>query len=148
MTNKTPLLLISALTAAIFSCKQGPDYKAVRDEVVRIHDSVMLNTEKAYLNKRRLDTLVTNLDSLKKVQSAIDTSAEKQKMNKLRARLEDADNQMSDWMHQFNADASEKSSDEAISYFSKEKEKIKSIDSIYINLLKESSLYLSRFSNK
>ncbi|WP_207533082.1 hypothetical protein [Desertivirga arenae] len=148
MTNKTGLFLISSFATIIFACKQEPDYKTVRDEVVSIHDSVMVNTEKAYLNKRRLDTLVNQLDSLRETLPSLDTVVEKQNMNKLRTQLEDADSRMSDWMHKFNADVTGKSNDEAVSYFNLEKTKIRSLDSLYVNLLKESNQYLLRFNRK
>ncbi|WP_207420463.1 hypothetical protein [Desertivirga brevis] len=148
MIKKAGVFLISAFATAVVSCKQGPDYKTIRDEVVSIHDSVMINTEKAYLNKRKLDTLVTRLDSIKKGRPALDTITEKQTMNKLRSQLEDADDQMSDWMHKFNADVSGKNEDEAVAYFNKEKAKIKAIDSVYVNLLKESDQYLLQFRKK
>jgi len=147
MRNNT-LFYLSVLFLFAVACTQGPDYKVVRDQVVSIHDSVMMNTEKAYAKKRSLDTLSMKMDSLKKAYPSIDTAKERTSINSLRTRLEDADNKMNDWMHKFDAEAGNKSNEEAVQYFTKEKEKIKSIDSLYINLLKESDSYLMNLKKK
>jgi len=137
-------LYFLAFAGCIASCQQTADYKLIRDEVVKIHDSVMVNTENAYLNKRALDTLATRLDSLKKAKPALDTAKEKVVINNLRHQLEEADTRMSDWMHQFEADKGSKSDAEAVAYFNNEKSKISSIDSLYVSLLKTSNEYLSQ----
>lgn len=145
-TNKLFYLPVFLFFAA--ACNQGPDYKVVREQVVSIHDSVMINTEKAYTNKKALDTLSMKMDSLKKANPSMDTVQERISINSLRKRLEDADNQMNDWMHKFDAEAGNRSNEEAVQYFTKEKEKIKTIDSLYISLIKESDSYLQNLKKK
>ncbi|WP_256012169.1 hypothetical protein [Desertivirga xinjiangensis] len=127
------------------SCRQNADYKSIRDEVVTIHDEVMLDAELAYKNKRKLDTLAENLDSLVKHYPGMDIIREKDTIAQLQNKLSKADDLMNDWMHQFEADKGNKSDEQAASYFTNEKLKISSIDSTYANLIKLSDAFLLKF---
>lgn len=140
------IFLFGVVSITIFvSCKHSPDYKSIRDEVVAIHDEVMLDAEVAYKNKRKLDTLAGNLDSLVKVYSGMDVLKEKDTVAQLQHKLSQADDLMNDWMHQFEADKGDKTDEQAASYFANEKLKIASIDSTYTNLIKLSDAFLLKF---
>jgi hypothetical protein len=55
--NITMLCLISTL---LFSCKTEPDSKAIRQEVLNIHDKLMIDGEKVIKNKMKLDALLVS----------------------------------------------------------------------------------------
>jgi hypothetical protein len=139
------LLSISAIAALLFGCKPAANYKSIREEVIQLHDSVMADTEIAYRNKRHLDTLAASLDSLSKVNPSLDTIKEKEQMTILGLKLDTAEAEMEDWMHKFEVEKGNKSDEEAVAYFNKEKMKIKSIDSLFTVALKESGNYLRKF---
>jgi len=139
------ITLVCFLTLGLLACKNGPDYKVVRKEVLDAHDKVMLDGEVAITNKMKLDTLAASLDSLVKIKVISDTLVERQKITALQAELNHADEQMNDWMHNFKADLEGKSNDEAAIYFKSEKEKVKSLDSLYQGAIKASEAYLSKF---
>lgn len=141
---KKCLAITAAIAAFFFGCKPSADYKTIREEVVQLHDSVMMDTEIAYRNKRQLDTLSGKLDSLKKLNPALDTIKELQLITGLRLKLDTAEAEMEDWMHKFEVEKGDKSDDEAVAYFSREKAKIKAIDSLYGVVLKESGEYLQK----
>ncbi|KEQ28261.1 hypothetical protein N180_01100 [Pedobacter antarcticus 4BY] len=136
---------ICFLTIGLLACKNGADYKVIRQEVLDAHDKVMLDGEVAITNKMKLDTLGTSLDSLVKIKVISDTLVERQKITALQAELNHADEQMNDWMHNFKADLEGKSKDEAAIYFKTEKEKVQSLDSLYQEAIKASEAYLSKF---
>jgi hypothetical protein len=145
MKNLT-ILILAVITIA--ACQPAVDYKAVRKEVMDVHDKVMVYTEQGMTKKMKLDTLITKLDSLYQLKLLTDTLAEKQVMDDLRKKLSNADEEMDAWMHGFQPEIDGKSNEEAVSYFKSEKLKIQALDSLYQKVLTESDKYLDKFRNK
>ncbi|WP_343522618.1 hypothetical protein [Pedobacter sp.] len=130
-------------------CKNEPDYKVFRQEVMDLHDKVMEDGEKAVKNRMALDTLSKiKLKEIKMGRPDLDTAEEKNKINLLIARLTKADDNMMDWMHAFQPDIEGKSNAEAIKYFQNEMTKIKKLDGEYKQALEESDAYLEKFNLK
>lgn len=144
--KKILIILISGIL--LQSCQQGEDYKAIRTNMLALHDKVMMESESAYRNKKKLDTLAMRIDSLKKLYSELDTAIVKQQINDLRNKLNKADDLMNGWMHKLEAEIGNKSNDEAVAYFKSEKKKINTIDSLYAEVIKQSDNYLSKFKKK
>ncbi|MHB1177103.1 MAG: hypothetical protein ACYCZO_02100 [Daejeonella sp.] len=141
-------LFLYSLALFVISCGQTESYKSIRQDVLERHDKIMIDTELAFRNKMKLDTFASRLDSLKKVQPDLDTVKERSQINILRTQLNDADNQMNNWMHQFEAEKGQKSNTEAVAYFNAEKEKVDSLDRLFKRLLKQSDEYLKRMGKK
>ncbi|EHQ31081.1 hypothetical protein [Mucilaginibacter paludis] len=134
---------------ALSACQNDPDYKAVRQQVLDQHDKIMMDGEKAMTFKMKLDTLAMSaLAKFKQQQPSLDTTAELQQLKTLSKKLNDADERMNDWMHNFKTDVDGKTNAEAVSYFNGEQVKIRQLDSIYKMVLKESADYLKRFNVK
>ena len=139
------IIIICLALFGLQACQNVQDYKAVRQEVMEAHDKVMMDGEIAITNKMKLDTLAARLDSLSKMKVISDTLGEKKNIAALQFKLNRADDQMNDWMHKFDAELGDKSNDEAVLYFKAEKEKVKSLDSLYKVAISESTSYLSKF---
>ncbi|MDQ8052211.1 MAG: hypothetical protein REI78_04255 [Pedobacter sp.] len=130
----------------LFGCNSEADYKVTRQEVMDLHDKLMIDGEIAIRNKMRLDTLgKQGLKKLKSTLIELDTLLEKQQIDRLIAMLNGADDQMMDWMHNFQADVEGKSNAQAVAYFQGEKVKLYKLDSIYRTALAQSDEYLKRF---
>lgn len=143
------LAILVICTAITMGCKSGPDYKAVRQEVMDLHDKVMEDGEKAMKNRMILDTLSKfKLKAIKASQTDIDTASEKKNITLLIAKLTKADDNMMDWMHDFDPDIEGKNNEEAVKYFQGEMTKIKKLDSEYKQALNESDAYLKKFNMK
>src|SRR3569833_2204232 len=103
--KKTYLTYAVALgiLAILQACKQQPDYKKTRQQVVDIHDTIMNEDGKLMADQSALKNMIkpASLVGLKKAYS-IDTAAEKAKATVLIHRLDSVSNAMSDWMGQFN----------------------------------------------
>jgi len=132
------------------ACKQQPDYKAIRQQVVNIHDTIMNEDGKLMADKSLLKSMITpvSLNELKTAYTNIDTVAEKAKASTLIHQLDSVSNAMSDWMNQFNPDVQDKNKQQATDYFGLEKVKVSRLDSAYKALLKTSADYLKRFHLK
>jgi GTPase involved in cell partitioning and DNA repair len=142
MKNTIAVLL---LIMVVISCKQGENYKTVRDEVMKFHDVVMEDHGKIVSNQMKLDTLLRSLRMLKQQFPETDTLKEKTTINALLKRLTGSEDSMNDWMHKFEPDVTGKSNEEAVKYFKQEKAKIQEIDSLYKVDIAVSDTYINKF---
>ncbi|RYY36396.1 MAG: hypothetical protein EOP46_06625 [Sphingobacteriaceae bacterium] len=142
------LSIVSIITIILPSCRHEVDYKIVREDVIMQHDKLMADDEKLMHHKMQLDTLALSLGKLKVQQPALDTAKVHQEITAINNKLNAASDKMSNWMQQFKTDADGKSNAQAVAYFGAEKVKVTRLDSIYRNLLKESSAYLEKFNVK
>lgn len=135
--------------AAFQACKQQPNYKAIRQQVVNVHDTIMSEDGKLMADQSMLKSMITpaSLTALKKAYD-IDTAAEKLKATTLIHRLDSVSNAMSDWMNQFNPDVQGKNARQATDYFGMEKVKVSQLDSSYKVLLETTGEYLRKFHLK
>ena len=132
------------------SCSNGSDYKAVREQIVVMHDKIMGEDGQLMSDKAKLKNLssVAGLQQIKTAMPQADTAAEKLKITTLAKQLDSVSNSMSDWMAAFNPDAEGKTDDQATAYFKGEKVKVTRIDSSYNVLLKTAGDYLKKFNIK
>lgn len=144
--KKYIILLISAGIIAGFlqSCSRKPDYQIVRQQVLDQHDRLMITGEKAMNIRALLDTL--DLKTIKHAHPELDTSAERKHIRLLGRSLDSADNRMSDWMHEFKADFKGNTGQDALSYFTAEKEKVNRLDTLYQQGINAAGTYLERFN--
>lgn len=75
--NRLNIAMLCLVTATFISCKTEPDAKAVSQEVLNIHDKLMIDGEKVIKNKMKLDTLLVS-DQIK---LSPDSALQKQKIS-------------------------------------------------------------------
>ncbi|EOR94185.1 hypothetical protein ADIARSV_2680 [Arcticibacter svalbardensis MN12-7] len=127
----------------IQSCSSSGSYKDVMDEVLKIHDKVMMDSELAIRNRMKLDTLSSNLGSLAKIKPNLDTMQASKKIQQLKAELDQADSKMNAWMKGFEVEPGKKSNDEAVAYYKEEEKKIKALDNLFQKVIKQSDDFLA-----
>ena len=142
--NRLNILLLSVATALLFSCKTEPDAKAIRREVLNIHDKLMVDGEKVVKNKMKLDKILTS-DQVKLAQ---DSLLQKQKINGLIIKLNAADEKMMDWMHFFKDDFKGKTKQEDLDYYKSEMVKIRAVEDSYIKVTRESDSLIRIYNVK
>ncbi|WP_293313956.1 hypothetical protein [Pedobacter sp. UBA5917] len=132
--NRLNIVILSLVTILFFACKTEPDSKAVRKEVLNIHDKLMIDGEKVVKNKMKLDKILIS----DQVKMAPDSVQQKQKVSDLINRLNAADEKMMDWMHFFKDDFKGKTEQEDLDYYKAEMVKIRAVEDGYIKVTKES----------
>ena len=142
--NRLNILLLSGAIALLFSCKTEPDAKAVRQEVLNIHDKLMVDGEKVVKNKMKLDKILTS-DQVKLAQ---DSLLQKQKISDLITKLNAADEKMMDWMHFFKDDFKGKTEQEDLDYYKSEMVKIRAVEDSYIKVTRESDSLINGYQVK
>lgn len=143
---KIALLTITTMLC-MTACWNTTDYKVIRKQVLDQHDQIMIDAEKAINEKMILDSLsLSGLAKFKARQPSLDTAAEHQQIVRLSKKLDNADERMNGWMHNFKTDVDGKSNQQAVDYFEGEKMKLAQLDSLYKATLKESAAYLHKFS--
>lgn len=123
------------LTIFLFSaCKTEPDSKAVKKEVLNIHDKLMMDGEKVVKNRMKLDSVVKS-GKVKSIEDSL-------KIADLVSRLNQADEKMMDWMHFFKDDFKGKNEQEELDYYKSEMIKIRAVEDSYIKVTRESDSVL------
>jgi hypothetical protein len=141
--NKLAGLIL--LASAFVSCKSQTDYKEKRQEVIKVHDVVMADQGKVVDKQMQLQNMLKDLPGLVTKNPGIDTIKEKDSIVITRDRLNNAEEAMNTWMHEFEADVTGKSNEEAVAYFEAEKLKIEKVDTLFKKELKNADAYLSKF---
>lgn len=137
-------IAIGVLAILLSACKTEPNAEAVRKEVLNIHDKLMIDGEQVVKNKMKLDTLLHS-GQLKK---SPDSTASKQQVSDLIARLNAADERMMDWMHFFNDDFKSKTEQEELDYYKSQMIKIREVEDGYIKVTRESDSVLKVYNIK
>jgi len=136
-------ILFLLIPFVIQSCNSSGGYKDVMDEVLKVHDKVMMDSELAIRNRMKLDTLSSNLSSLAKTKPNLDTLQASKKIQQLKAELDTADSRMNAWMQGFEVEPGKRSNDEAVAYYKEEGKKIKALDSLFQKAIKQSDDFLN-----
>ncbi len=142
--NRLNIVFFSLVTVLFFSCKTEPDSKAVRKEVLNIHDKLMIDGEKVVKNKMKLDKILIS----DQVKMAPDSVQQKQKVNDLINSLNAADEKMMDWMHFFKDDFKGKNEQEDLDYYKAEMVKIRAVEDGYIKVTRESDSLIKMYQVK
>ncbi|NII82838.1 MULTISPECIES: hypothetical protein [unclassified Pedobacter] len=142
--NRLNIAMLCFITVLFISCKTEPDAKAVRQEVLNIHDKLMIDGEKVIKNKMKLDTLLVS-DQIK---LSPDSTKQKQKISDLITRLNAADEKMMDWMHFFKDDFKGKTEQEDLEYYKTEMIKIRAVEDSYIKVTRESDSLIAIYQVK
>lgn len=134
----------------IFAACKDPkkEEKALESQVMNLHEKVMTDGETAMQNKMKLDTLILKKDSIKTVFPNLDTSAENKNMRNLSSQISKADDNMSDWMHNYNPDFTGKSHQQIMDYLDQQKKQVTQINMQYKNVIRASNQYLLKFKSK
>lgn len=127
------LTMMIAATAMILSActdtkKQEKD---ALNEVIKVHDDAMANSEKAMKSKMLLDSLTKT--------ATIDTI----KASAVIKDLSTADKAMEDWMHQFNADYTGKAHEEIMQYLADQKKKVSQVNNQLTTAVSQSNKFLA-----
>lgn len=122
------------------ACKTEPDAKAVKKEVLNIHDKLMIDGARVVNNRIKLDAILRS-DQIK----SVDDSA---KIADLVLSLNQADENMMDWMHAFKNDFNGKNEEENLNYFKSEMVKIRAVEDDYIKVTRASDSVLKIYNVK
>lgn len=127
------ILLLGACTGQ--AEKDKTQEKSGLDEILKMHDKVMGESESAMKNKILIDSLLKQ----KKLPDAQGTATAAAK------ELDNADNAMENWMHNFNADYAGKSHEDIVKYLQAQKKQLLSVDSQLNAAIKHSDSYLQAY---
>jgi len=142
--NRLNIGILGLLTILFISCKTEPDAKAVRQEVLNIHDKLMIDGEKVIKNKMKLDTLLVS----DRIKLSADSALQKQKIVDLITQLNAADEKMMDWMHFFKDDFKGRTEQENLDYYKSEMVKIRAVEDSYIKVTRASDSLIRMYNAK
>lgn len=128
-------------TAALFlaSCSNSNQVKELQDSTIRVHDEIMPKIALFDHHVLEIDSIVKHMPELKTKRADLDTVQTKQELGDLKAKLENANSQMMDWMKDYNPDTTD------VPYFEGQLRKIKDMKSLFDAVEKESGEKLSKY---
>jgi uncharacterized membrane protein YcgQ (UPF0703/DUF1980 family) len=143
--NKT-LTLFTLLLINLTACVDPKaEQKKLQEEVMAVHDSLMMDMGKLSNSKEKLSLILTKLDSLKSTQAGLDTTILKNKIYDTKLALSKADDAMMDWMNGFNPDYTNKSEQEVEVYLKNQKTKIEEVKTLFKNSLSISDSIITKY---
>lgn len=114
-------------------------------ELMAIHDSIMPAMETIMELKQKIALDITQTDSLLAKKTNPELKARKTAAVKLQKELEIADEEMMNWMHQYDADTLDKMDDTgAAAYIATQKSKIASVKELMAKSIHEAKLFLEK----
>ena len=128
------LIITISLFTALTACQKNAEdkQKVMINEVMAVHDEVMPKMDDIMSLKSSLD-------------SAIKVSPDSAKAKKLYSALDVADNQMMDWMENYDSDSVKGKSEEEISkYFADQKTKITKVKVLTNKSIEEAKGFLRK----
>ena len=129
------LFIIAAIALTLAACNSGADQeKALLDDVIKIHDTVMGKDEQLMKNKMKIDTLLT----------ATKDTTQRNQLMMLSAGLQISEKVMEDWMQKFDPEHKDKSHDEKVAYLTGQKKQIMVIDSQMNVAIEKSTQYINQ----
>ena len=141
---KNLLLSVFSLLMLSTACNTKDDpNQQLQSEVIAVHDEVMPLMSTFNHNSLEIDSILSNLKNIKIDKPQIDTLEQKEKLTKLKNRISDANDAMSDWMHELNLDFAGMSDEEVKEYLEKERTKIENINKEFMEVEAESNETLS-----
>lgn len=143
---KKRILFFGIFTLFLYSCKdKQAEQKQLQEEVMKVHDELMMDMGKLMENKNSLSNLSSVMDSLKIKNASLDTAQLKQEIEDSKLDLSNADDAMMTWMNGFNPDSNGKSPEEIMSYLKDQKVKINSVKTLFQKSLSNSGALLTQY---
>ena len=127
-------LITLSFFASLIACQKNAEdkQKLMINEVMAVHDEVMPKMDDIMSLKSSLD-------------SAIKVSPDSAKAKKLYSALDVADNQMMDWMDNYDSESVKGKSQEEISkYFAEQKTKITEVKIMTVKSIEEAKVFLGK----
>ncbi|WPU91728.1 hypothetical protein SNE25_20630 [Mucilaginibacter sabulilitoris] len=135
-----------SLLALMVACKQQSANQDPRQQILEKHDALMVTSEQAMSIKMRLDTL--KLNNLPSGRPISDTIMDRKEITKVQHYLTKADNDMEDWMHNYQPEFKGSSTDETNAYFKKEAVKLNKLSSDFEQAITASNNLFARLHVK
>lgn len=115
-------------------------------EVMAIHDSIMPQMSAIMDLKQKITASLKTTDSLLTVKSTDVLKKRKEEAFALHIQLENADKEMMNWMHQYQADTLEKLGDEkATEYIADQKQKIVTVREKMNKSIREARAFIDKY---
>jgi uncharacterized lipoprotein NlpE involved in copper resistance len=133
---KKPYILLAVIIVGLVACNndQGQE-KALRDEVIAVHDEIMGKEDYLMRNKMKMDTILRPENNTYSVEDKVTIGA-------VRFKLMAADEAMSTWMQRFDPELKGKTHEEKMKYYAEQKKAVMAIDSQMTTAIEASDKYL------
>lgn len=139
-------IFLSLAFAAFSACDNGASKNMqLQEEVIAVHDSIMPKMGTFVRDNLKVGILLTKMDSLKQLDPTLDTVQERERLLALQSKFKQVNEEMTDWMHNFEPSPEDKKAEEVESYLKSELAKIKALKNKFAETENESHQVLSKY---
>ncbi len=139
------LIAASTMLASFTACNEHPKESSAKEQILSRHDDLMAKSERAMTIKMQLDTL--RPDQYQTTENA-DTAKTRKEIVRIKDLLIKADDQMQDWMHQYQPDYSGDTPEATNAYYQKELKKIADMEDSFRYAINSSDTLFNRLHLK
>lgn len=153
-------IIILLFTASLTACNHNENSSTTTDhadhshhmddrttQMMAIHDSLMPAMGKLMELKKQIDTDMKQTDSLLAIKPDVTLKERRKHALDLNLQLENADQQMMDWMHQYKGDTLQKLDHQAATqYISDQTRKIMQVREVMIKSMSDAQYFLRHTS--
>ncbi|MBK6263613.1 hypothetical protein JKA74_01095 [Marivirga sp. S37H4] len=137
MVKLYQLMFLCLISTAFISCTDSEkEVNSLKEEVIRIHDEVM----------PKMDEIMQLKKALKERESVLDSS-QTEEMTAIHnhiLHLDEADEEMMNWMRNYNASMENMTDEEKIEYLKNEKVAIQMVKQLMMSSITEAKTYLNQ----
>lgn len=139
------LFIVISVFAFMACNNQKQDQDALQEEVIKIHDNLMIKGESIMKNKESLNKLLKDAESLDANVKVVDNEDFYKNVNNLIQSLDKADESMMNWMNNFNPDYGGKTPEEIFTYLQQQKQSILKVENQTNIALKNSDDFIAKY---
>ena len=134
--------LLLGLAATLGSCEnEKAAQEKLQKEVLEQHDSIMTKMDLLNEEQMQLDLIRNNFKNM----NDVDTLALGLSIDSAKSELQNADDAMMEWMHNFNPDYTGMSHQQIIDYLNQQHKSIDSVKVLFDHALSKSKSFTSKY---
>lgn len=143
--NNLKMILVAICFSFLACNNDKEEQQKLQKLVIDKHDVLMAKMDSLTENQLRLDSIILKYKEIKVENPTLDSQTLVAQIDSAKSLLNNADEAMMNWMHQFNPDYTGKSSAEIFEYLKKQEQKIDSVKTLFDKSLANSNALIQQY---
>ncbi|QEK51203.1 hypothetical protein FYC62_05575 [Pedobacter aquae] len=143
--NNLKMILVAICFSFLACNNDKEEQQKLQKQVIDKHDVLMAKMDSLTENQLRLDSITLKYKKIKSENPSLDSNTLIAKIDSAKNLLNNADEAMMNWMHQFNPDYTGKSSKEIFDYLKSQEQKIDSVKTLFDKSLAHSNALIKQY---
>ena len=141
----TGFLAVALLQISCNGSGDNTEIVQLKQETMAVHDEIMPQISVFDRNAVKIDSILLSIDSVSLESDSLHTNQVRAELTHLKSRIENATDQMMEWMMEFDSDPQDMTDEEIKAYYQSELEKVKNMKSLFDEVSQESADKLNQY---